>query len=123
MKHNKHYFLLILLFSIYGFAQKELMLVEGFAQGTTYHITYLDANERFFKNEIDSILHNFDLSLSTYNPSSIISKINTNQKNVKLDNYFITCFNKAKEVYKNTNGAFDPTVFPLVNAWGFGPGK
>ena len=59
-----------------------------------YWVTYALYN--IFKNEIDSILHNFDLSLSTYNPSSIISKINTNQKNVKLDNYFITCFNKAK---------------------------
>lgn len=99
------------------------MFVEGFAQGTTYHITYLDESERFLKKEIDSILHDFDLSVSTYNPNSIISKINTNQKNVTLDTYFITCFKKAKEVWKNTNGAFDPTVFPLVNAWGFGPGK
>lgn len=42
---------------------------------------------------------------------------------MKVDHYFIACFNKAKEVWKNTNGAFDPTVYPLVNAWGFGPGK
>ena len=123
MKLKKQFFLLIIFFSFYSFAQNDLMFVDGFAQGTTYHITYLDTKERFFKNEIDSILHDFDLSVSTYNPNSIISKINTNQKNILLDNYFITCFNKAKEVYKNTNGAFDPTVFPLVNAWGFGPGK
>jgi thiamine biosynthesis lipoprotein ApbE len=43
-------------------------------------------------------------------PNSIISRINSNQINVKVDTYFITCFNKAKEVWKNTNGAFDPTV-------------
>jgi thiamine biosynthesis lipoprotein len=42
---------------------------------------------------------------------------------VIVDKYFIACFNKAKEVWKNTNGAFDPTIYPLVNAWGFGPGK
>jgi len=83
----------------------------------------LDEQERFFKKEIDSILHDFDLSVSTYNPNSIITKINTNQKNVELDSYFITCFKKAKEVWKNSDGAFDPTVYPLVNAWGFGPGK
>lgn len=99
------------------------MFVEGFAQGTTYHITYLDENERFFKKEIDSILQQFDLSVSTYNPNSIISKINSNKKNVKLDSYFITCFKKAKEIWKSTDGAFDPTVYSLVNAWGFGPGK
>jgi FAD:protein FMN transferase len=123
MKKNLYYILFFMLFAVQGFCQKEPMIVEGFAQGTTYHITYLDENERFFKKEIDSILHDFDLSVSTYNPNSIISKINTNQKNVKLDKYFITCFKKAKEVYKNTNGTFDPTVYSLVNAWGFGPGK
>lgn len=122
LKTLKYTFLLIII-SIKGFCQIDPMVVEGFAQGTTYHITYLDEKERFFKNEIDSILHDFDLSVSTYNPNSIISRINSNQQNVTLDHYFITCFKKAKEVYKNTNGAFDPTVYPLVNAWGFGPGK
>jgi thiamine biosynthesis lipoprotein len=68
-------------------------------------------------------LADFDQSVSTYIPTSIISKINSNQKNIIVDKYFITCFNKAKEVWKNTNGAFDPTVYPLVNAYGFGPGK
>jgi FAD:protein FMN transferase len=42
---------------------------------------------------------------------------------VVVDNYFIACFNKAKEVWKNTHGAFDPTVYTLVNIWGWGPGK
>jgi thiamine biosynthesis lipoprotein len=123
MKKTTYTFLLLMLLSTKGFCQKEPVIFEGFAQGTTYHITYLDENERFFKKEIDSILHDFDLSVSTYNPNSIISKINSNQKDVKLDKYFITCFKKAKEVWKNTNGTFDPTVYSLVNAWGFGPGK
>lgn len=123
MQNKINFILLLFLISYSGISQKELMFVEGFAQGTTYHITYLDTNERFFKKEIDSILHDFDLSVSTYNPNSIISKINSNQENVELDNYFVTCFNKAKEIYKTTKGAFDPTVYPLVNAWGFGPGK
>lgn len=73
--------------------------------------------------QIEKILQDFDLSVSTYLPNSIISRINSNQKKVKVDKYFIACFNKAKEVWKNTDGAFDPTVYPLVNAWGFGPGK
>jgi len=78
---------------------------------------------RDFQPQIDKILRDFDLSVSTYIPNSIISKINSNVKNVKVDTYFKTCFNKAKEVWKNTDGAFDPTVYPIVNAWGFGPGK
>ena len=107
------------------FAQQPLepIKIEGYAQGTTYHITYFDSLNRDFKPEIEKILQDFDKSVSTYLPTSIISRINVNQKNVEVDAYFIACFNKAKQVYKNTNGAFDPTVFPLVNAWGFGPGK
>lgn len=97
--------------------------IEGNAQGTTYHISYFDKNNRNLKPEIEKILRDFDLSVSTYVPNSIISKINSNQPNVVLDRYFISCFEQAKAVWKNTNGAFDPTVFPIVNAWGFGPTK
>lgn len=104
-------------------AQQNPLKLEGITQGTTYHITYYDNENRDFFNEIEKILHDFDQSVSTYEPTSIISRINSNQKNVIVDNYFIACFNKAKEVWKNTNGAFDPTVYSLVNAWGFGPGK
>ena len=109
--------------SAVSYAQSEPIYLDGFAQGTSYHISYYDVKGRFLKKEIDSILHDFDLSVSTYNPNSIISKINTNQKKVVLDHYFTTCFLKGKEIWKNTEGAFDPTVYSLVNAWGFGPGK
>ena len=97
--------------------------ISGYAQGTTYHITYYDSLDRDFSIDIDSILKAFDLSVSTYVPNSIISRINANEKHVITDKHFNTCFVKAKEVWKNTNGAFDPTVYPIVNMWGFGPGK
>ncbi len=116
-------FFLLLFFSNNLFAQQEPISVEGEAQGTFYHITYYDSKNRNFQPEIDRLLRDFDLSVSTYIPNSIISRINSNEKNIKVDKYFIRCFNKAKEVWKSTNGAFDPTVYPLVNAWGFGPGK
>jgi thiamine biosynthesis lipoprotein len=112
-----------LLYSIFCTAQTEPIKIEGSAQGTTYHITYFDKKNRDLQPEIEQLLKDFDKSVSTYIPNSIISRINSNQKNVKVDKYFIACYNKAKEVWKNTNGAFDPTVYPLVNAWGFGPGK
>lgn len=119
---NTFTFLFILLESfIYG--QEFQIKIEGEAQGTTYHITYFDATNRDLQPEIDKILQDFDKSVSTYLTSSIISRINSNAKNVITDKYFNTCFNKAKEVHRNTNGAFDPTVYPLVNAWGFGPEK
>jgi len=105
------------------YSQQDLLKFDGYAQGTTYHISYFDKKNRNLQPQIEKILADFDKSVSTYLPTSIISRINANEKNVVVDNYFITCFNKAKEVWKNTNGAFDPTVYPLVNAWGFGPGK
>ena len=111
------------LFSIPLFAQDEPIYIEGAAQGTTYHITYFDAENRNFSTEITQLLKDFDKSVSTYDTSSIISKINRNVPNVVVDETFITCFKKAKEIHKNTKGAFDPTVYPLVNAWGFGPEK
>ena len=118
----KKLFFLLLIFGFEFFYSQELMFVEGRAQGTTYHIKYYDAQSRDFQSEIDKILEDFDASVSTYQPNSIISKINRNER-VKVDQYFKTCFKKAKEVWKNTDGAFDPTVYSLVNAYGFGPGR
>ncbi len=123
MNRIKFTFGLVFFCSVFVNAQEEPVKIEGPAQGSSYHITYFDKQNRDFQPEIEKILQDFDLSVSTYNPASIISKINSNQKNVVVDKYFIACFNKAKEIWKNTEGAFDPTVYPLVNAWGFGPGK
>jgi FAD:protein FMN transferase len=111
------------LFNTLVYSQHEPVRIDGNAQGSTYHIAYFDKENRNFQPEIEKILEDFDKSVSTYLPTSIISRINSNEKNVVVDKYFITCFNKAREVWKNTEGAFDPTVYPLVNAWGFGPGK
>ena len=114
---------LLFIFLNQTYSQQEPLKIAGIAQGSTYHITYYDIQNRDFQPEVEKILADFDKSVSTYLPTSIISKINSNQKKVIVDAYFIACFNKAKEVWKNTDGAFDPTVYPLVNAWGFGPGK
>lgn len=116
-------FLNLLFISSISFSQKEPFYFEGNAQGTTFHITYFDTLERDFQIEVLTILDDFDQSLSTYIPNSIISRINNGEENVKVDKYFVTCFNQAKEIWKSTKGTFDPTVYPLVNAWGFGPGK
>ncbi len=118
---TKILFQVVFLLSAFLFGQ-EMIKIDGKAQGTTYHISYYDKQNRNLKPEIEQILQDFDLSVSTYKPNSIISKINRNEP-VKVDKYFKACFKKAKEVWKNTNGAFDPTVFSLVNAYGFGPGK
>lgn len=93
----------------------------GEAQGTTYSIQYFDSLNRDFQNEIDSLLYFFDQGVSTYQNSSEISQINKNLINEVKDPYFLHCFTTAKTLWHQTHGAFDPTVYPLVNAWGFGP--
>ncbi|MFO7655475.1 MAG: FAD:protein FMN transferase [Bacteroidales bacterium] len=94
--------------------------LRGFTQGTTYLVTYLNKEEINLQPAIDSLLAAFDTSLSTYNQESVISKVNYNDTNVVLDDRFIKVFNKSREVYHESGGAFDITVAPVVNAWGFG---
>ncbi|TDD94727.1 FAD:protein FMN transferase [Flavobacterium cellulosilyticum] len=103
--------------------KKSLLKIEGNAQGTTYHISYVSNDGINYKTAIDSLLKEIDKSMSTWLPSSIISKINNNDKNVIVDPYFIDVFNKSIEVSKKTDGLFDVTVGPLVNSWGFGTTK
>ncbi|MFA6949192.1 MAG: FAD:protein FMN transferase [Lentimicrobiaceae bacterium] len=92
----------------------------GEAQGTYYAITYYDKEFRNFQPQIDSIFSNFDQSASIYVQESIISRFNRNDPTVVADSVFTNVFNKSMEVSRITNGAFDVTVMPLVNVWGFG---
>ncbi|MEG1684439.1 MAG: FAD:protein FMN transferase [Bacteroides sp.] len=89
----------------------------GMIFGTVYHITYQYEND--LQQEIEDELNKVDASLSPFNKNSIISKINRNEA-VKPDSFFITVFNRAEEISKETEGAFDITIAPLANAWGFG---
>lgn len=99
---------------------KSLIKIDGKAQGTTWHITYLSEDSSNHKPAIDSLLKLIDSSMSTYLPSSIISRINKNDKDVIVDHYFVDVYKKSREVSEKTGGLFDVTVAPLVNAWGFG---
>ncbi len=95
--------------------------IAGFAQGTSYHITYEMPDTVNLKTQVDSILDAFDGSLSTYDSLSLISRINRNEP-VLTDSLFNAVFEKSDEVFETSEGLFDITVMPLVNAWGFGPG-
>lgn len=119
---QKKLLLLLFISQVFSFFGQKQVVLEGYAQGTTYHIQYIDVKGKNYQKKINQLLINFEKSVSTYQVNSVISKVNNNQK-VRLDSYFTTCFVKAKEIYKSTSGAFDPTVAPLVNAWGFGPQK
>jgi thiamine biosynthesis lipoprotein len=97
--------------------------ISGQAQGTTYQITYVASQHSNFRAAFDSIFTAIDQSLSTYVPGSLISRINRNDGSPTVDAHFREVFNKAMEVSANTNGLFDVTVGPLINAYGFGPAK
>lgn len=96
---------------------------EGKTQGTYYSATYLQPDGRDLKAKIEKRLQQFEMSLSTYNPNSIISRINNNDPTVKTDSDFETIFYAAQEAAVRTNGALDITVGPLVKAWGFAFGN
>ena len=122
----KDFFLVIFSFIILSGCRQssaELIKISGEAQGTTYHILYYTADGKDHKEAVDSIFRKIDSSLSTYLPGSIISRINQNEEPVELDDHFIKVYDKASEVSKLTNGIFDITVAPVINAWGFGFSK
>lgn len=121
--------ILILLFVTFFFScsNKEnntnFLKLEGFALGTTFHITYENSSNQIFEKQIDSLIHLVNKSLSTYIPNSDISKINKGDTTIVVDEMFQEVFEKSRRIYKETNGYFDPTIGILVNAWGFGPDK
>lgn len=93
--------------------------IQGLAQGTYYAITYYHEHEVVTKAQIDSLLEVFDYSLSVFKPNSIISRINRNEE-VVIDRWFREIFKRSKTIAEQSGGAFDFSVGPLVNAWGFG---
>ena len=89
----------------------------GFIFGTIYNITYQSDDD--LQTEIEGELKKVDESLSTFNKTSTISKINQG-KDVKVDDMFAEVFTLGENIAKETDGAFDMTVAPMVNTWGFG---
>lgn len=89
----------------------------GFIFGTVYHVTY--QYNRDLKDEIESELNKVDNSLSPFNNQSVITAVNQN-KNPEVNEMFSDVFNLAEQVSQETDGAFDITVAPMVNLWGFG---
>ena len=111
----------ILLFSCNAENETQTINLEGFVFGTTYKITLVTNQKHDFQKSIDSLFFLVNKSLSTYIPTSDISKINSGDSTILVDKLFIEVFQKSKRIFKETAGYFDPTVGNLVNAWGFGP--
>lgn len=116
----KHLYVSILVFLLIFSCEKtpQNTKLSGAVFGTSYAVIY-DGHTNYQK-QLDSLFSIINASMSTYIDDSNISKVNRNET-VVLDEHFIKVFNKAKLIYRLTEGAFDPTIGAVVNAWDFGP--
>lgn len=101
----------------------EKQILRGDALGTTYGISYISKTPLLTSAAMDSLLQVVNQSMSTYWPDSDISSINRGDTSVTVEPMFREVFQYSEQIFKATEGYFDPTVGPLVNAWGFGPEK
>ncbi len=96
---------------------------EGNTMGTTYHLKYADPEGRDFRKSVDSLLLEFNAVLSTYEPESDLSKFNRGETLSTIHPWLWRVIRVSERAYTLSDGAFDPTVMPLVNAWSFGPAE
>lgn len=113
--------LLLFFISSLSCTKSESILIEnsGNAQGSTYQIKYVSENGQNYEQEIKQILKDIDASMSTWVPTSLISKVNDSENWVEVDDMFMDVLTRSIEIAEESNGDFDPTVGPLVRLWGF----
>jgi thiamine biosynthesis lipoprotein len=100
-----------------------LVIISGTAMGSPYNMRYIDEQQRNFKTAIDSLMDLFNQSLSTYHAGSEILRFNEGESITFSLPFFYPVLKRSYEIYQLTEGAFNPTINPVVRAWGFGPGK
>jgi FAD:protein FMN transferase len=98
----------------------DLMTLKGPAQGTTFTIKYIDTLQRDLSRSVDSLLKVIDRSLSLWDDNSTVTRFNAADTFTSDDVHFRTMVALSEELWRTTGGAFDPTVLPLVRAWGLG---
>ncbi len=99
--------------------------VEGYAQGGTFHIIYsrpVNVKSAQVEQKVNDLLNAIDNSLSGYNKGSLLSRFNAGEE-ITPDSLFIEVFNRSKEIWLESSGAFDPSAAPLFDLWGFGFGN
>jgi FAD:protein FMN transferase len=118
------------LFFIVGFLflsctnqEEKEQVITGEALGTTYQVKFYHKEDLDLRKGLDSIFEVINSSMSTYQQDSDISKINSGDTTVKVDEHFQKVFSDSRKIYRESDGYFDPTVGNLVNAYGFGPEK
>lgn len=103
-----------------GCSTVEYRRAEGAVWGTTYHITY--RSDKVLDDSIQAVMRQVELSLSMFCDSSVVSRVNRNET-ADVDSMFAVVFRESQRISRASHGAFDPTVAPLVNLWGFGHKK
>ena len=120
MKKISTFLFLVLSLFFYSCDKQQKFEFKGNALGTTYSVNYYSTQHKNFKSDFDSIFNVINASMSTYLKDSRISRLNDGAK-LPLDEHFKNVFSTSKEIYKATEGYFDPSIGILVNAYGFGP--
>lgn len=120
MKFNHILLGLSVLLTLCSCSSREFRHASGAKWGTMYHITY--EADRDLSDSITAEMSRVEMSLSPFLPSSTISAINRGE-NATIDKYIATVFEYSQRVNKASGGAFDPTVGPIVDLWGFGADK
>ncbi|MEM9895115.1 MAG: FAD:protein FMN transferase [Bacteroidota bacterium] len=119
--------LLILAFSWYTYTlqtRPQIRYLSGVTMGVVqYNVKYVGDEVPKLQEKIDELLHSFNQSLSTYIPSSEISRLNSEFEFEFDSRFFLPVLKLSADVFRETEGAFDPTIGPLIKAWGFGADK
>ena len=98
--------------------------IGGRTMGTSWQVNYFDDAGRNFQKSIDSLLVEINQGINAYDQGSALSEFNRSRRGIELrQQHFRACLMEALKIADESNGSFDPTVMPLVNAWGFGPGS
>ena len=102
----------------------EIWSMKGSTMGTTYLVKVVvteQGPQAPNPGQVDSVLEQVNASLSTYQPTSLLSRFNLCAQCYQVDSMIIRNFKASQQVHQASSGAFDPSVYPLVQAWGFGP--
>jgi thiamine biosynthesis lipoprotein len=97
--------------------------IEGFAQGTSYQITYYAESAIISSSSINQLFSELDSSLSIYKPYSLINQFNNSANGLIMDDHLFKVVLRSMKIWKESEGVFDISILPIVEAWGFGAKK